>query len=424
MKRALLSQIKNEWKENVWLVIELLVVALVIWTLLFYIVRQVQDYRIPDGFNVENVYTAEILLNDSILMQKYAPELMEEKIAESVADIQNLVDRYRDLPMVESVAIGINMLPYKFNALNVNMHLVSGNDTISCIMNRRYMTPDAAKVIGLQSTEGKTPEQLSDLLSQNKFLISSSSELEDLGYDIKEILPESEIVEMDEKSSNDISGYIQHVKRSEYENTNYGTFIIPIQENTPVIVNAQQFAVRLHSGTEAEFEKIITNDISYNIQRNVSLINIHPIGYDRKIANWHIEVRNRTYAAGIMLLLFIVFLGLLGSFWSRVYFRTHDIAIRKTFGATDSEIFQRFITEALILLSVAFILAVGIYICCLKPLSEGYLRYYTYFKGWEWDFALAGALTFALMALMILVGVGIPARRAMKIQPAIALKEE
>ena len=35
MKRNLLTQIKNEWRDNLWLVIELAIVAVAIWALSF-----------------------------------------------------------------------------------------------------------------------------------------------------------------------------------------------------------------------------------------------------------------------------------------------------------------------------------------------------------------------------------------------------
>jgi putative ABC transport system permease protein len=43
----------------------------------------------------------------------------------------------------------------------------------------------------------------------------------------------------------------------------------------------------------------------------------------------------------------------------------------------------------------------------------------------EWDRLLfCGSISFALIALMIAIGIGIPARKAMKIDPAEALHEE
>lgn len=43
----------------------------------------------------------------------------------------------------------------------------------------------------------------------------------------------------------------------------------------------------------------------------------------------------------------------------------------------------------------------------------------------EWDrLLLCAAISFVLIALMIVIGIGIPARKAMKVQPAEALHDE
>lgn len=93
-------------------------------------------------------------------------------------------------------------------------------------------------------------------------------------------------------------------------------------------------------------------------------------------------------------------------------------------GETDSDIFRRFISEAMTLLGASFVLAIGVALLAIGQLSSSYLASVTYFPGWQWDMALAGVISFVLMSIMLLAGVGIPARHAMKIEPAIALKEE
>ena len=56
MSRKLFKQIRNEWKSNIWLALELLVVSVVLWYILdnFYV-----NYKIlsmPLGFDVEHCY--------------------------------------------------------------------------------------------------------------------------------------------------------------------------------------------------------------------------------------------------------------------------------------------------------------------------------------------------------------------------------
>ena len=104
---------------------------------------------------------------------------------------------------------------------------------------------------------------------------------------------------------------------------------------------------------------------------------------------WTNDIRN--YVMGMGFLLLNIFLGLLGTFWFRTQQRRSEIALHKAHGATDRAIFSRL-------------------------LSEGIL---------EWDrLLLCAAISFVLITLMIVIGIGIPARKAMKVQPAEALHDE
>ncbi len=57
MKRSLLTQIKNEWRDNLWLVVALTIVTGLIWgaSILFY--RTIKPTLSPRGFDYKNVYT-------------------------------------------------------------------------------------------------------------------------------------------------------------------------------------------------------------------------------------------------------------------------------------------------------------------------------------------------------------------------------
>ena len=115
-----------------------------------------------------------------------------------------------------------------------------------------------------------------------------------------------------------------------------------------------------------------------------------------------------------------IFLGLLGTFWFRTQTRVPEIAIRKANGASKGDIFRRFVGEGEILLLSVTPIAV-----LIEWLLTHY-EYNAYYGGFfsPGRFILCVVMTFALMALMIFLGTVIPANRAMKLQPAIALKEE
>ena len=128
-------------------------------------------------------------------------------------------------------------------------------------------------------------------------------------------------------------------------------------------------------------------------------------------------------AAGMAFLLANVFLGLFGTFWFRTQQRVGEIAIRKVNGATRGDIFRRLIGEGLVILSAVTLPAIGI---------DAILVHFEFNQSLVPEapvFSLANLLvcvfiTYALIALMIIAGIYIPARHAMNLDPAVALHDE
>lgn len=55
MNKKLLTQIKNEWRSNLWLVTELLLVSVVMWYIVDYMYVKAAVYYEPRGFDIEGV---------------------------------------------------------------------------------------------------------------------------------------------------------------------------------------------------------------------------------------------------------------------------------------------------------------------------------------------------------------------------------
>ena len=131
------------------------------------------------------------------------------------------------------------------------------------------------------------------------------------------------------------------------------------------------------------------------------------------------ELRNNLVGAGFLLV--NIFLGLLGTFWFRTQQRRAEIALMMALGASKRVMFVRLISEGILLLAVvtplALIINFNIAYAELTPLwnltslSVG-------------RFFISAFIAFALMLLMIILGIWFPARKAMKIQLAEALHED
>ena len=111
----------------------------------------------------------------------------------------------------------------------------------------------------------------------------------------------------------------------------------------------------------------------------------------------------------------------MGTFWFRRQHRRGEIALYKALGGTNKTVFYRLLTEGVLLLVLATIPAVII------DWNLAYAEFNVRMNNTTLEigrFIITSVTSFILILLMIIIGIGIPARKAMKIQPAEALREE
>lgn len=114
MKRKLLTQICNEWRSNLWLALELLIVSVVMWFITDYLYTRVSIINEPRGFDTSHCYR----INFSYLTEQ-SPELDLERCQSQEInnnDLLTLVDRLEKRPEIECVAMGQNS--YFYNGSN------------------------------------------------------------------------------------------------------------------------------------------------------------------------------------------------------------------------------------------------------------------------------------------------------------------
>ena len=140
MTKKLLTQIKNEWLSNLWLVLELLVVSVVMWYVVDYLYTRAATYLEPRGFNIEHCYLIEL----------------GELTPKSPDYIAELLERLRRRPEIEAVSLSQNSYPYNGSNSGAEVSydtLRSPGWTI-----RRLVTPDFPRVFRYRGTRGETPE--------------------------------------------------------------------------------------------------------------------------------------------------------------------------------------------------------------------------------------------------------------------------
>ncbi len=423
MKRYLLQQMMHEWRSNLWLAIEMMIVGGIIAYLATDLVYNVKAIYSPLGFEYEDVYSLRISY-----IEEESPEYTdagEETGAINQSDIRSLIARLRANPLVESAAFSSNAVPFVLNYRGNNIHFVGQPDSIEYSGNLRQASPEIAQVLRLKSPFGQSASDIYKGLKDGKAFLSPYS----VGF--PEFLKDNESLrEVKAYFGTDstvnrfrIAGMIETIRRMSYEINLYsGTILLPIREDFNYDEwPADQIIFRVKPGMGKQFEEAFHDDSALHRQRNVLLSNLTSLSSQRLGTERSWDIEQRLYISLLGFFLIIIFLGLLGSFWFRVQQRTPEIGLRKVNGAKRGDILRRLFSEGTILLVTGFIPGAAIYLIIFKKVLYAGRP----LEMQPWDEALVAiGISFVLMELILLLGIYFPARRAMKIEPAIALKDE
>lgn len=423
MKRDLLIQMKNEWRNNLWLAIGLAIVSLAIWVLGTSLYAVIYPTFFPRGFDPENVYSAEFRTleqGEDGYTEFVASDPDDKANNEYSVNLRGLLAALRANENVEAVALARNAMPYNMSFWG-NFLKLEG-DTIGYYANNRFASPDIVKVLKLHSRTGKTEEELTELLRNGEYLVSNV--IHPLVEDENKLasLTAEDVYGKKVNGMNGSEEYarvgdiIDYVKRSDYIAEENGTAFEAIDESGR-LSNIWEVLIRVKPGRGAKFQEQMATDPSLNKYGNTYISRLTKLEDEGVATDRDKTVEARMYTVVIVLLIVIIFLGMLGTFWFRMQERVSEIAIRKVCGATSSAIFRRVISEGLLLVLFASILAaiVGWVVMRVTDVTDG-LPYSSV--------VVIEVLTMVLVAIGITISVSYPAYRAMKIEPAIAIKAE
>ena len=412
MNKKLIKQIRNEWASNIWLFVELLLVSVVMWFIVDYVYVQAAIYVQPRGFDTSNCYKIEMgMLTET--SPYYIPNRTQE---ETQDDVRQLAERLRLRPEVKAIGFGQAAHPYNGSNGSVSIQIDTLTEQYTF---RRSITPGFIEVFRYEGVNGESPEQLAELLEANA--VMSSEDVFKYTYD-KNLTPyigKEAILFADSTKSFRLVASLKPIRYDDYTESSYSlTTLLPLSWYNAYL----ELCVRLHPDQDIDFiEKIRKDSESQYRIGNVYIANVKSFKDIRRTYSQYMTNELRNYFFGIAFLLLNIFIGLLGTFWFRTQHRRSEIALLMSVGATKRSIFTRLITEGFIILCLATIPAIIIdFNIANAELNEWYNNA-TLEAG---RFIITVLISFALIAIMMLIGILIPARRAMKIEPAEALRDE
>ena len=411
MKRKLISQMRNEWRSNIWMSVELIVVGVVLFGIFGYFVTFAYIHEPPKGIDFTDIYVGRIgrIPSTSTSFNQYPDSFHNYK-----TDLEMLKANLSANPYVESVGTGNNAIPYNYNyhGTMISATDADADTTIHYYANRRYMDPELVKTLRLTGYNGESAEMLAQMVGEHKLLISTFDYAPD-SYLSEKWVGNEAYFGNDSADVYSIGALINGIRRVDYEPQHSGVLITDV----PDTMIPSEIAIRIKSGKGREFMESL--DESYLEFGNVYVSDLMSIENRKEEAHRQFTTMMRNLTACTIFLMAAVFLGILGSFWYRTQQRIPEIALRKVNGATDRNILSRFLAEGLMLLVMS---APVIAIIIAIVLSQ--LNINESVPTPLWLIWAMLPVTLAALAVMIVAGIVFPAFKAMKTNPAEALKDQ
>ena len=415
MKRKLLKQITNEWRSNLWLAIELLLISVVLWYIMDYCGVYMGLTNEPMGVDTEHVYTLSTVWKTEESPTYVAPTDEESEWNQ----LQRFVNRLKENPDIECVASGSNAV-YNYNFSGRFFAPEVPFDSTAWFngrVNNFFVDPNYPKVFGIHGINGETPEQLAAILDEGKIVVTTN--LAQGSLSARDLMNMVIYVNGDSTEAYTIGAVIEPIRRAKFEGAWHATALMPTNG-----INNIYFRVKPEADHNFVDKLMAESEASLNYG-NVYVSDVS--SFDSICESLHrddnAQLRNLYICMGFLLL--TVFLGILGTFWFRTQQRAKELAIRITAGATRRQLFARLIGEVLLLLLIVTPFAIGLdYLLAIEALPLSVQFYGLFDWGAYQRMIIEALITFGAMALMIVCGILFPAIRAMKIEPAVVLADE
>lgn len=405
----------NEWRANVWLVVELIIVILVVQFIFSSLYSIYSSYEASAGVDCDDIYVA----NLNTLWEGKEGYVPYDSLHSRQTDIEVLLAQLRTNPYVEVVATGSQgSLPYNYNYLGnqVSCKLDDGEE-IYFQGNTRAMSPEMMEVFRLSGANGETSEQLAWILRKGDFILASA-EVNYYGEgpdDVGCFLGKDVILDADSLAVFHVGAVANGMRRSDYEPRWSGVIYRLIEPD-----DITKVVFRVKPGMGHQFlESLKESDKHVG---NVYITDFESIDRLRDACQINTTQRIRNYIICAVFLLLVIFLGFLGTFWFRTQQRVPEIAIRKVNGASNRNIYARFFAEGLIMLFAAAVITVPFTIWTIT--SDTFAKLGILPSGMFSNVNIQGAvLSILLLAVLIITGIYPPARKATAVDPAQALKD-
>lgn len=421
MLRMIVKMVWARKRRYGWLLAELVLVTLILWVLLDPLVVLHSIESMPNGFDERNLYRV-VLADYNDRSSRFRPdEMLPAKARENRWTQLRRIRAYKG---VESATFFGKTGPF----WQSSYYLRFQKDTLVTDAWVMEIVPgsDYFQTLCFTEVNGQTNEQLDRLLQGEPFERPDRVVLSDAAFPGQSA-----------RGLNDTVNKHQVVGTTALVRMRAGGVPMPVTSQL-VYPSGQSILLRVRKGVdEDEFLPAFTEWARKNLQTGNSYVrSVQPFRdfmYDDED-----EVRQnfRVRTILVVFFLFFLFLGVTGTFWMQTRSRREEIGILKSFGATRGIIIRALLIEGIILATLAVVIGCFLYLQyamkegLYNPLGNNGNNISTLYSGRFWfehfrqHFAVISVIIWALLQLVVCLGIWIPARRLSRIPPTEALHEE
>ena len=423
MLRHIFTIIYNQRKQNIFIFLELLLVACLLWAISDSLCVDIYTEKQPMGVDVESVYELHLSVANEAALEDSSGY---RRVAE---DFLKLVDNVRQCPEVEAASVSMSAVPYTWTSNWSYLIAASDTTTPSDLCQMFYVMPEYFQVLHIQTPEGR-PVYDEAVRNPGEFILSQTL--------AEKLFPGVSAVGREAKYGNfggesEIPRKIASVtaprRKTDFERAEPVYYVLwrsekdvlDLCEDASLLPTSFDFLVRMRPN----FQPSAMADFLQKNSARLSVGDVYVSSYtsidDYKTDMLKGRMDNQKKKTALVVFMLVnIFFGIIGTFWLRTQSRRAEIGLRAALGASKQSLQLQLYLEGLVLLALTIPLTL-IFIgnMLLADLPDTYRLDYTW---WRFVFPVIGS--YLLLSAMILVGISFPARKIARMNPAETLHYE
>ena len=439
MIRHIFRQIWAQRKYNAWIFIELVVIFVLVWVLADYAFVLTHNKSIPQGFDANNAYMIRYGMYGNETSRYNAAEDDSLKVMENLDLFLRKIKAYKNVEVANLTYTTWGSTP--FSSGNNQSDIINADDSakVTNAQLKNVFSGDFFRIFRYAPYKDNSWERIANMdLRQNKSVfITRQVERKVFGNqsaigkkiyaDIGEGIQEYVVAEV-----------LNDQKRFDYtlpKGAVFGASEIP----TPKNLNSFAVCLRTKEGVSeqrfiADFRKEMTKQLQIG---NFYLKEIQSFQSIKQDTDYMFGKTNEMRTRTTLMIFFLlnIALGIIGTFWFRNQTRRGEIGLRMAMGSTRTALQWQFITEALLLLTIAVVPAIFINYAIVQAdlinLKMDMIITYKTVEDSQYiiqhaplRFLITHIITYVFMAIIVALSSWIPAHKASKVHPVDALRDE